>query len=358
MRSHRPDEGRNLQLDRILRIIRDLDRLDGVDVYELAERHGTTVRTIRRDLDAIDGAGLPLDGELRDGRKHWRVAVRDKLQDVAALLDASHYLALRVAMGQGGAVGQRSGLFAMLEDLAAKIEKAIGPAERGRLAAIDRCFTSWDKHAYRSAAKEFFWPLLTAIEEGRICVATYRAARRDARARSFEVLPLRLFVHDHAVYLLCEFRKHREVGTLNLQRLRGLKVTDRRARPPRGFDPAAWESAAFGIFPGGKPTTYVLQFAAEVAPYIRERVWHPSQEVRELPRGRVELTFTCGESFEVTNWVASWRDWVEAVEPEGLRRQLRELGRWLCDAYARRRVRAPEKMARRGSPLQRGDTTA
>ena len=45
--------GRNAQLVRTLSVPRDLDRLGGVDLYELAERYGTTVRTIRRDLEAI-----------------------------------------------------------------------------------------------------------------------------------------------------------------------------------------------------------------------------------------------------------------------------------------------------------------
>jgi DNA-binding transcriptional ArsR family regulator len=61
------------------------DRLGGVDLYELAERYGTTVRTIRRDLEALQEGGLPLLEE-RDGkRKRGRIAFKDHLQQLSGL---------------------------------------------------------------------------------------------------------------------------------------------------------------------------------------------------------------------------------------------------------------------------------
>jgi predicted DNA-binding transcriptional regulator YafY len=348
MRSQQKDAARNAQLERVLNIVRDLDRMDGVDLYELASRYGAGLRTIRRDLEAIQAAGLPIEGE-RDGkRKRYRIAYRDRVAKLSSLLDASHYLALRVAMGQVGAAAQASGLFAKLEDLADKIEAAVGEKGRARLEVVERCFHPWDKHAYREAAKEHFWPLVDAIAEGEVCRVTYRAPHAPPEGKTYEVLPLRLFVHDRAVYLLHHNRKHREIGTLNLQRLLRVERTGRHARPPADFDPTEWEASTFGIFPGGKPTTYVLRFHSEVAPFIRERVWHPSQKLRELRGGGVELTFTCGESYEVTSWVASWREWVEVGAPDFLVAELCCLGQWLSRRYARRRLNV-RRGATRGS---------
>lgn len=51
---------RNEQVVRILNILKELGREGGADLYELAERFGASVRTIRRDLDALDGAGFAL----------------------------------------------------------------------------------------------------------------------------------------------------------------------------------------------------------------------------------------------------------------------------------------------------------
>jgi DNA-binding transcriptional ArsR family regulator len=105
--------GRNAQLERVLKIIRDVSRLDGTDVYELAEKYGAAVRTIRRDLEALERLGLPLARETaEDGKKvRYRLDARgDRLGGVASLLDANHYLALKVAMSDGGAAARETGL--------------------------------------------------------------------------------------------------------------------------------------------------------------------------------------------------------------------------------------------------------
>jgi hypothetical protein len=159
------------QLERVLRIVEDLSRLGG-----------------------------------GSRKRRWKLAGRgDGLAKLSALLDVSHYLALRVAMGEAGALAQDSSLYAALEDLAGKIEKAVGKKGRSQLAAIERCFLAWDKHAYRSAGREHLWPLVRAIEERRICRVAYRAVSTGGTLREYEVLPLRLFVHDRALYLVCKF---------------------------------------------------------------------------------------------------------------------------------------------------------
>jgi predicted DNA-binding transcriptional regulator YafY len=99
--ARRSTTGRNEQLVRLLQILRDLDRLGGLDVYELAETHGTTTRTIRRDLAALEAAGFTLLSERDGARLRYRIDLKGKLAKLSSLLDASHYLALRVAMEPG-----------------------------------------------------------------------------------------------------------------------------------------------------------------------------------------------------------------------------------------------------------------
>lgn len=324
---------RNHQLVRILQVIFDLDRMGGLDVYELAERHGTSPKTIQRDLEAIDQAGLPLEGAMDGKRKRWRIAYKDKVKQLSSLLDASHYLALRVAMSPGAPMATESPLFATLEDLGEKIENAIGPKGRAQLEAIEACFAFHERGTYREAQPDILWPLVGAIHDGRLCDVTYRAPRAEAQDRTFEVLPLKVLAHQGALYLLCWIPKHENVGMLNLQRLQKLHPKDQRAKPPEGLDLTSLESAAFGVFLTGKPTTYRLRFSPEVAPYIRERTWHPTQRIRELRGGGLELTFQCDASPEVGAWVQSWGKGVEVLEPEGMRGEMGELGEWLRGRY-------------------------
>ena len=325
---------RNVQLIRTLSIIRDLDRSDGVDLYELSERYGTNVRTIRRDLEGLQAVGLPLaeqDGESDTRRKRWRVAYKDRLGKLADLFEVTHYLALRIAMDSG--VGKASNLFTALEDLADKIERHLGSAERQQLRDIAGAFHSYEKFAYRERAADVFWPLISAIADKRLCRIVYRAPRADARDKEIRILPLRMFLYHQAIYLHAYVPKHKSIITLNLQRLRELKVLDETATPPADYRPEKLEDSAFGVFVGPTTEKFVLRFDTEVAPYIRERTWHPTEKSRTLPDGRLELTFTCSPSYEVSSWVASWRQHVEVVAPASLRKELADLGRWMAEKY-------------------------
>jgi predicted DNA-binding transcriptional regulator YafY len=327
------DGGRNAQLVRLVSLIRDLDRLGGVDIYELADRHGVGRRTILRDLRALEDAGIPLVEE-RDGkRKRHRLGIKSQARQVAALLDSGHYLGLRVALGQGGAAVNNSTAFAQLEDLAAKVEQALGPAERRRLESIEACFHSREGFAWKTAPPDVLWPLVDAITGRLLCSVRY-SATGTGRGRTYEILPLRVFAHDGATYIYAWHPKREKVLTLNLHRLHQLRVLPTVVVPPAGFDPAALDVEGFGVMRGGEVESWDLVFTPEVSRFIRERQWHPQQTLEDTPGGGVRLRFTCEGGVQVFAWAASWHREVEVLAPERARRQLAALGTWLSDRYA------------------------
>jgi len=316
-----------------LHLIRELSQPAGVDIYELAERHGTSVRTIRRDLDALQEAYLPLeeDGPL-GGRKRWRISSGDRLQKFAGLVDASHYLALRAAMSTGVGV-KGSILRGPLDALCDQIKNALGDQARRQLETIEGVLFSSEKFAYRHSPPEILFPLLQAIIEKRICAVRYRSPGVKAKVKQFRILPLRLFSHDASLYLHAFVPRYGDIVLLNLQRLSELKITRDTQEPPANYDPKRWAESVFEIFSGGAPTQYHLRFVPWASDYIRERTWHPTQVMTELADGGLELTFSCAESYEVSRWVASWRDAVEVLSPPSFCEELAELGQWLTARY-------------------------
>ena len=49
-----------------------------------------------------------------------------------------------------------------------------------------------------------------------------------------------------------------------------------------------------------------IRFKAAAAPYIREKRWHPSQELRELAKGAVELRLRLSSLGEIERWILGW----------------------------------------------------
>lgn len=327
------DEQRNEQVVRILRLLRDLDRAGGADLYELAQRFGTTTRTIRRDLEAIEEAGIPIVSEAGEGpKKKWRLDT-DAPDRLSRLLEASHFLALRMAMAESAALRKNERLFAVLEDLATRVEKAIGTRGRNELRELDAAFFSWEKFAWRDAPADILWPLVSAISRQRLVRVTYRAPSSGNKPKQYRVLPLKLVVHDGALYLHAWQAHFQTVLLLNLQRLTQLEVQDETAPLPPDYDPEQLEKSAFGIFLGKSVEHFVLEFDAFARPYIEERTWHPTQTLTPRPDGGVTLRFTCVASYEVTNWIASWREHVVVNAPAAQRDVLRDYGAWLQRAY-------------------------
>src|SRR5207247_920569 len=64
--------------------------------------------------------------------------------------------------------------------------------------------------------------------------------------------------------------------------------------------------------------------AKGVAPYSRERLWHPTQKLPDLPDGRLELTVQVADTQEVRRWILGWGAQAEVLQPIAMREALRQ----------------------------------
>lgn len=83
-----------------------------------------------------------------------------------------------------------------------------------------------------------------------------------------------------------------------------------------------------------------IPFAKAAAPYIRERLWHPTQRLRDLPDGRLKLQIA--DTQEVRRFLLGWGAQAEVLQPTAMREALRQ------EALA-----MVEKLGRRGPGLAR-----
>ena len=79
----------------------------------------------------------------------------------------------------------------------------------------------------------------------------------------------------------------------------------------------------------------VIRFSPEVADRVREREWHESQELRELPDHSLEVTLRLGSLVEVQRWILGWGRAAEALAPAELCRQLKATVSELAKIYGR-----------------------
>ena len=59
-----------------------------------------------------------------------------------------------------------------------------------------------------------------------------------------------------------------------------------------------------------------------MAAYIRERVWHESQEMEDRPDGAVVLRMSVAPGFELKSWIKGFLPHVQVLKPAALREEI------------------------------------
>jgi len=148
--------------------------------------------------------------------------------------------------------------------------------------------------------------------------------RFDGITRDYAVEPYHLVAYHGNWYLLALNAAAGRLETFALSRCRSLVGTGQHFPRATGFDPKAFFKDAFGISHADEPWKVRLLFAPEVATYIRERMWHPSQQMRQRRDGALELRLETSSRKELTRWILSWVPYVKVVAPRQLRQRVRE----------------------------------
>lgn len=90
------------------------------------------------------------------------------------------------------------------------------------------------------------------------------------------------------------------------------------------FDREAHFASAFQHEVGGVPQEMVIWFDTPTAPYIRERRWHPTQQIDEHPDGSLTLRFIVRGLNEVKRWVLFYGQGARVLGPPTLVAMVRD----------------------------------
>ena len=96
------------------------------------------------------------------------------------------------------------------------------------------------------------------------------------------------------------------------------------------FDPKTFVAESFNGYHEGEVVGVTVRFEAPVATVIRERTWHPSQQIRELGAGAIAVDFQTAGPIGVPHWCKSFLPHARILEPLWLaERQREEALEWL-----------------------------
>ena len=268
---------RNAEVIRQWTILRELESSRRLTIDEMAEKTGVTTRTIRRDLEALQFVGFPIYDEVYDGKKYLaaraagvQTARRHRLHVRGAERPLLQPHARRVPVGH--AVSDRR---------AERVRQAGGGADAGD-AAVPRSPAArhpgqGGTRGHRPAASRTkeIGQLLDATLQHRRAIMRYHSFSSE-REKEYTIEPSRVVFAQGALYLVAYVPEYPALRTFAVDRIKSLSLTEER------FEPAADDEEAFAHPLGvhqGVPERIEIAFEPRIAPYVRERLWHSSQEI-------------------------------------------------------------------------------
>ena len=125
-------------------------------------------------------------------------------------------------------------------------------------------------------------------------------------------------------FLFAYDQLRRDIRTFVPARIQSVESTGGTFTRPQKFSVEKMLRASFGVHSGRGDHTVVIRFDAVAADYIREKRWHPSQELREVPSGGVELRLRLSSLGEIQRWILGWGGSASVLEPAELAAAVRE----------------------------------
>jgi predicted DNA-binding transcriptional regulator YafY len=325
---------RNAEVIRQWSILRDLEASRRLTIDELAARTGVTTRTIRRDLEALQTAGFPLYDELHDGKRYWTLehrAFRRLDQTAFTISELSALYFSRTLVECLAATPFHADVRSAFEKLAGaltpkmrqfldqlplvmqvKTEPGARPAASGALTAA-----RGSKEAATRSARVA--QLLDAALQHRRVSLRYHSFSSN-REKVYLIEPYRLVFAQGGLYLVAFVSEYEQFRTFAVDRILSLSVTGDR------FEPQELEGDAFthslGVNQGAAPERIEIAFEPRIARYVRERVWHPSQEAREQADGSLILRLNVANDWALRSWILGFGPLARVVSPAALASQI------------------------------------
>lgn len=111
-----------------------------------------------------------------------------------------------------------------------------------------------------------------------------------------------------------------------MERIRSVALTDHPYQMPLGFDVDEYVQDALMVMRGRRIDVELL-FSEKVAAWVKDKLWHSSQETFPMKDGRLRMILKVADTDELVGWILSFGSQARVVNPESLRIKVRDQAR-------------------------------
>ncbi len=305
------------QASRLHDLIRILEARYGATVDELVEECQVTRRTIYRDLQAILDAGYPLVSERQaDGYVLYSfISGFSKMPPITFSLE--ELMTLYLCRGQLAFL-QGTPFQDDLEAIFTRIHSNLPPRSVAHLERIAEVSTPrFNGFKDYSGQHCLLGDLRQALLKQQRCLIDYKPPKK--KKQQYLIDPYTLLFFKNGLYIGGYAHNRKDLRLFAVERIKKVEVHPERFEVPEDYHPEMLTGTAFGLIDDGELRRLELLFDKEVAHLIRERIWHPEQQIEEKKDGSLVLRFNASGDKEILAWLYSFVPYVRVVGPESLR---------------------------------------
>lgn len=163
--------------------------------------------------------------------------------------------------------------------------------------------------------------VVKALCQNQQIIFTYQG-NKDKSPRKRSMRPLHLTCVNSKWYLItwdCENQKDK---TFALCRMRNVELGGVKYSPTDTSKILKGLKLSMGIFTGCPEITVRLRLDYDATRWLKERVWHHSQQFQEEADGSTTMILQTMDTVELEQWILGWAEHVAVIEPIHLRKKI------------------------------------
>ncbi|MGO4889918.1 helix-turn-helix transcriptional regulator [Anaerobacillus sp. MEB173] len=301
-----------MKVERLLAIIIKLLNKNRMTAKELAEEFEVSVRTVQRDIDSINMAGIPI---VSYKGSNGGYGILEEYKISTGLFNDLEYELLLTTL---------EGVYKTYDDKQLKqiIEKlaSIKVNDRKQHSPILLDFGGWGPTKKRT---EKVNTIKKSIESNKVIAFQYIDTNGSYTEREIEPITLILKVNKWYVYSFCKLRN--EYRLFKLGRMRNIKLTNQDIEQRENTDEYNF------YHHDQKNVTLSLKFTHHALNQLEDYFEFDDLDFSE--DGWIYLTETFPEDEWVYRMILSLGDQVEVLEPQHIRHIIKEKAKKICEKY-------------------------
>ena len=179
--------------------------------------------------------------------------------------------------------------------------------------------------------------LASAWTSGLRVVIRYQSAEATTPAfRTVDPYFIQPAVPGHSAYVIGYCHERDDVRTFKIERISSVQITDVSFTIKDDFIADKYLSSAWGVMVGEEIFQVKMRVSKEMVRFMKEIVWHPSQQIMVQKDGSALMTVDVSHTAELMTWIMGWGSGLEVLEPESLRKDIEKKARSIVQVYSKK----------------------